>query len=926
MKVPTNDPKPRMTNLTPSVSIAPVRGPLSSRRDTLDDEEEREMKINAQIEAEEAAEKEALQNARKEVVTIVDSSSEDDCIVLSDDDEEEEEADEDPHNSGLHVKDAYNVADDQGRVIINIGHPENEPDVFVAPQIARVIKPHQIGGVRFLYDNIIESLDRFETSTGFGCILAHSMGLGKTLQLVCFCDIFLRHTSSKTVLCIMPVNTLQNWIAEFNMWLPENVEKSPLAAHGEVRARNFKIHVLNDSHKSLSARSKVVLGWAKEGGVLMIGYEMFRLLSMKKMVKKRSKKAEKDPRVHQEQSDAHKQVLEEIYEALVKPGPDLVVCDEGHRIKNSHASISVALKQIKSKRRIVLTGYPLQNNLMEYWCMVDFVRPNYLGTKTEFANMFERPIQNGQCIDSTPNDIKLMRYRAHVLHSLLLGFVQRRSHMVLQCSLPQKEEYVLLVRMTKFQRKLYDVFMNEVVRTKAVPNPLKAFAVCCKIWNHPDVLYNFLKKREADLDLEIEVAEAAANGEVPVGKKGASPKKPRAKKSGNTTKTIDMDGKMKPAATILPTTNSTANSGMSSEKSINEESQQSSQSSETPSEVQKTEPTQSEVKNEPNKEDFKPPEGNFSVSSMVDSKQMINYPNYNQYPSSYNYNQYPNQDTKPLPSYPNVYANNQNVQSYYPNQSYGDNYNYNLNQNMPYDGNYWQQSNDYGYNSQQYGQSFGSYDNQYRENRSYPIDQNQSQQQNSLNYNQYPYNPQSQDAQDTTSWPTKDPAESAEKAPNDDQSAAIVDMDTKEIKLEAKSIIPEVDEATSAEKDEDGTKDGKDEAVEEAEKESVKSREDVIPYDWATELMKGYVADLLENSPKMQIFFCILEESLKLGDRILVFSQSLLTLNLIERFLQMTTLTGTDIKWAKNANYYRKFHFIHLIDFQGGKIFQSGVH
>lgn len=147
------------------------------------------------------------------------------------------------------------------------------------------------GGVRFLYDNVVESINRFESSSGFGCILAHSMGLGKTLQIVTFCDIFLRHTPARTVLCIMPINTLQNWMAEFNMWVPteENAPNSPLHAHGEVRPRNFNLHVLNDSHKTLVARAKVIHEWRTNGGVLLIGYEQFRLLSLKKFPKSRRK-------------------------------------------------------------------------------------------------------------------------------------------------------------------------------------------------------------------------------------------------------------------------------------------------------------------------------------------------------------------------------------------------------------------------------------------------------------------------------------------------------------------------------------------------------------------------------------------------------------------------------------------------------------
>ena len=205
------------------------------------------------------------------------------------------------------------------------------------------------------------------------------------------------------------------------MWTPEEgqtidkyFKKSEI--NEDVKFRTFKVFAINDA-KSMTARAKQILSWRKFGGVLLLGYEMYRILTS--VNKNKSKKDEDlDPNVLD-------RINTEVKAALIDPGPDLVVCDEGHRIKNCNAATSQALKNIKTKRRIVLTGYPLQNKLMEYWCMVDFVRPNYLGQKSEFTNMFERPITNGQCTDSDENDKKLMRYRAHVLYHMLKGFVQR---------------------------------------------------------------------------------------------------------------------------------------------------------------------------------------------------------------------------------------------------------------------------------------------------------------------------------------------------------------------------------------------------------------------------------------------------------------------------------------------------------------------
>ncbi|KAM4737933.1 helicase ARIP4-like isoform 2-T2 [Anableps anableps] len=460
-------------------------------------------------------------------------TDEDDTVAQVSKEEEESEP------SGAHANDAQNQPDTQGRVLVNLNHPATDEDIFLSPQLARAVKPHQIGGIRFLYDNLVESLELFSNSSGFGCILAHSMGLGKTLQVISFIDVLFRHTQAHTVLAIVPVNTLQNWLSEFNTWVPPPEALPPDTDPALVTPRAFKVHILNDEHKNTASRAKVVEDWSRDGGVLLMGYEMYRLLSLKKSFvtgrKKRSKKTEGPDIINLDEEDRQQELLKGVERALSRPGPDVVICDEGHRIKNCHASTSQALKNIRTRRRVVLTGYPLQNNLIEYWCMVDFVRPDFLGTRQEFSNMFERPILNGQCVDSTPQDVQLMRYRSHVLHSLLEGFVQRRGHDVLRDQLPSKDEHVILVRLSPLQRALYTEFMNRFREAGNSGwlnlNPLKAFCVCCKIWNHPDVLYEALQKENlaSDQDLDLDDITSASQGRCPT----AAPV-PKAKSLDNT--------------------------------------------------------------------------------------------------------------------------------------------------------------------------------------------------------------------------------------------------------------------------------------------------------------------------------------------------------------------------------------------------------
>ncbi|XP_062939126.1 transcriptional regulator ATRX isoform X2 [Cynocephalus volans] len=351
------------------------------------------------------------------------------------------------------------------KLVLDEDEETKEPLVQVHRNMVIKLKPHQVDGVQFMWDCCCESVKKTKKSPGSGCILAHCMGLGKTLQVVSFlhtvllCD----KLDFSTALVVCPLNTALNWMNEFEKWQEglkddEKLEVSELATVKRPQERSYMLQ-----------------RWQEDGGVMIIGYEMYRNLAQGRNVKSRK--------------------LKEIFnKSLVDPGPDFVVCDEGHILKNEASAVSKAMNSIRSRRRIILTGTPLQNNLIEYHCMVNFIKENLLGSIKEFRNRFINPIQNGQCADSTMVDVRVMKKRAHILYEMLAGCVQRKDYTALTKFLPPKHEYVLAVRMTPIQCKLYQYYLDHLTgvgnsseggRGKAGAKLFQDFQMLSRIWTHP---------------------------------------------------------------------------------------------------------------------------------------------------------------------------------------------------------------------------------------------------------------------------------------------------------------------------------------------------------------------------------------------------------------------------------------------------------
>lgn len=134
------------------------------------------------------------------------------------------------------------------------------------------------------------------------------------------------------------------------------------------------------------------------------------------------------------------------------------VLDEGHVIKNGKTRTSQAVKQLHAEHRLVLSGTPIQNNVLELWSLFDFLMPGFLGSERQFGARFARPILASREARASPRDQEAGALAMEALHRQVLPFVLRRTKQDVLDDLPPKITQDYYCDLSPLQRQLYEDF------------------------------------------------------------------------------------------------------------------------------------------------------------------------------------------------------------------------------------------------------------------------------------------------------------------------------------------------------------------------------------------------------------------------------------------------------------------------------------
>ncbi|KAK3629794.1 TATA-binding protein-associated factor mot1 [Elasticomyces elasticus] len=143
------------------------------------------------------------------------------------------------------------------------------------------------------------------------------------------------------------------------------------------------------------------------------------------------------------------------------------VLDEGHLIKNPKAKVSIAVKRFASNHRLILSGTPIQNNVLELWSLFDFLMPGFLGTEKVFQDRFAKPIASSRFAKSSSKEQEAGALAIESLHKQVLPFLLRRLKEEVLDDLPPKILQNYYCDLSDLQKKLFDDFTRKESKTLA---------------------------------------------------------------------------------------------------------------------------------------------------------------------------------------------------------------------------------------------------------------------------------------------------------------------------------------------------------------------------------------------------------------------------------------------------------------------------
>ncbi|XP_063818105.1 TATA-binding protein-associated factor 172 isoform X2 [Pseudophryne corroboree] len=141
------------------------------------------------------------------------------------------------------------------------------------------------------------------------------------------------------------------------------------------------------------------------------------------------------------------------------------ILDEGHVIKNGKTKLSKAVKQITANYRIILSGTPIQNNVLELWSLFDFLMPGFLGTERQFAARYGKPILASRDAKSSSREQEAGVLAMEALHRQVLPFLLRRMKEDVLQDLPPKIIQDYYCSLSPLQVQLYEDFAKSRAKT-----------------------------------------------------------------------------------------------------------------------------------------------------------------------------------------------------------------------------------------------------------------------------------------------------------------------------------------------------------------------------------------------------------------------------------------------------------------------------